>query len=143
QSLQVISTAAGKTLICAGMSLRCEKYGRTLVIVPNKDLVLQTEKDYKMLGMDVGVYFGDRKEVGKTHTICTWQSIESIKRRSKIKEDVITVEEFIDGVVAVIVDEVHSAKSAVLKQHLEQNYNDIPIRWGLTGTLPKDKEAEM
>ena len=33
------------------------------------------------MGLDVGVYFGDKKELGKTHTICTWQSLNSIKKQ--------------------------------------------------------------
>ena len=58
QCLQEIATGAGKTLITAVLSQKCEDYGRTIVIVPNKDLVVQTEKDYKNLGMDVGVLYG-------------------------------------------------------------------------------------
>ena len=74
QSMQEVATGAGKTLITAVLSHRCEAHGRTVVIVPNKSLVTQTEDDYINMGLDVGVYYGDRKEFGKTHTICTWQS---------------------------------------------------------------------
>ena len=70
QSLQEIATGAGKTLMTAALSLSVEKYGRSIVIVPNKSLVTQTEEDYVNLGLDVGVYFGDRKEFGRRHTIC-------------------------------------------------------------------------
>ena len=45
--------------------------------------------------------------------------------------------EFIDGVSTVIVDEVHMAKADVLKKLLTQNLSGAPIRWGLTGTIPK------
>ena len=69
QALQEVASGAGKTIITATLSHLCEKYGRTLVIVPNKNLVTQTEEDYVNCGLDVGVYFGDRKELGKTHTI--------------------------------------------------------------------------
>jgi len=61
QSLQEIATGAGKTLMTAALSNSVEKYGRSIVIVPNKSLVTQTEADYINLGLDVGVYFGDRK----------------------------------------------------------------------------------
>ena len=77
QCLQEVATGAGKTIITATLSHICEKIGRTLVIVPNKSLVTQTEEDYINVGLDVGVYFGDRKELGKTHTICTWQSLNN------------------------------------------------------------------
>jgi superfamily II DNA or RNA helicase len=42
-------------------------------------------------------------------------------------------------VAAVIVDEVHMAKADVLKALLTQNLSNAPIRWGLTGTVPKEK----
>ena len=35
----------------------------------NKSLVTQTEDDYINCGLDVGVYFGDRKELGKTYNL--------------------------------------------------------------------------
>ena len=63
QSIQEIATGAGKTLMTAAMSNLVEPYGRSIVIVPNKSLVTQTEEDYVNLGLDVGVYYGDRKEV--------------------------------------------------------------------------------
>lgn len=125
------------TLITAVLSNKVEPYGRSIVIVPNKSLVTQTEADYINLGLDVGVYFGDRKEWGKTHTICTWQSLNSLFKKSK--KDLDSIENFIDGVVAVIVDEVHVLKAEVLKSLLTGVMANIPIRWGLTGTIPKEK----
>jgi len=41
-------------------------------------------------------------------------------------------------VVAVIVDEVHSAKADALKTLLTGPLAKVPLRWGLTGTVPKD-----
>jgi superfamily II DNA or RNA helicase len=40
-------------------------------------------------------------------------------------------------VVCVIIDEVHQAKAEVLKKLLSMNFANAPIRWGLTGTVPK------
>ncbi len=139
QCLQQIATGAGKTIITAVLSHRCEPYGRTIVIVPNKDLVVQTEKDYKNLGLDVGVFFGDRKEFGKTHTICTWQSLAILEKKTKAGVADIDVEQFLDGVVCVMVDEVHKAKADVLRDQLSGIFRNVPIRWGLTGTIPKDE----
>ena len=62
QCLQEVATGAGKTIMTAALSDAVSKYGRSIVIVPNKSLVTQTEKDYINMGLDVGVYFGDRKE---------------------------------------------------------------------------------
>jgi superfamily II DNA or RNA helicase len=137
QSLQEIATGAGKTLITAALSFSIEEYGRSIVIVPNKSLVVQTEADYINLGLDVGVYFGDRKEFGKTHTICTWQSLGNMLKKTKIDEAEVPIGEFLEGVVCVMVDEVHMAKADVLKELLTGVMSHIPIRWGLTGTIPK------
>jgi superfamily II DNA or RNA helicase len=138
QALQEVATGAGKT-ITATLSHLMEKIGRTLVIVPNKSLVEQTEEDYVNCGLDVGVYFGDRKELGKTHTICTWQSLNILDKKSKNYDAVLTLAEFLEGVQTVIIDEVHQAKADVLKKLLTQNLKHAPIRWGLTGTVPKEQ----
>ena len=139
QSIQEVATGAGKTLTTAALSLSVEEYGRSIVIVPNKDLVRQTEADYINLGLDVGVYFGDRKELGRTHTICTWQSLNNMLKKTQAGEAEISIMDFIEDVVCVIVDEVHMAKADALKTLLTGVFSHIPIRWGLTGTVPKAK----
>lgn len=136
QALQEIATGAGKTLITAALSKKAEQYGRTIVIVPSKDLVTQTEADYINLGLDVGVFYGDRKEPHHTHVICTWQSIESLDKRSKKADANFKLEDLMDGVIAVIVDECHQTKAHVLSDHLSSTFKNVPIRWGLTGTIP-------
>ena len=139
QCLQEIATGAGKTLITAVLSQKVEHLGRSMVIVPNKDLVTQTEKDYKNLGLDVGVYYGDRKEFGKTHTICTWQSLAVLEKDTKKGKADIPIDEFVEDVVLVMVDEVHKAKADVLRDQLSGMFRHVPLRWGLTGTVPKDE----
>jgi len=139
QSLQEIATGAGKTITTATLSHIAEKYGRTLVVVPNKSLVQQTEEDYRNCGLDCGVYFGDRKDLSKTHTICTWQSLNILDKKSKDGTAVLTLAEFLDGVSTIIIDEVHQAKAEVLKNLLTRNLRNAPIRWGLTGTVPKER----
>jgi len=139
QCLQEIATGFGKTIITATLSKLCEKYGRTITIVPNKSLVEQTEEDFINCGLDVGVYYGDRKELNKTHTICTWQSLNILDKKSKeFETEIVTLTEFLQDVIAVIVDEVHMAKATVLKNLLTQNFCNAAIRWGLTGTIPKE-----
>jgi len=136
QGLQELATGAGKTIITATLSALCEPYGRTIVVVPNKSLVVQTEEDYKNVGLDVGVYFGDRKELGHTHTIVTWQSLNVLDKKRLDQNDEALID-LINDVVCVIIDEVHQAKAEVLKKLLTQNFSRVPIRWGLTGTVPK------
>ena len=139
QCLQEIATGAGKTLITAVLSQKVEHLGRSMVIVPNKDLVTQTERDYKNMGLDVGVYFGDRKEFGKTHTICTWQSLAVLEKATKKGEAEVPIDEFVSDVVLIMVDEVHKAKADVLRDQLSGMFRNVPLRWGLTGTVPKDE----
>lgn len=143
-SVQEISTSAGKTVITGALSKTIEPYGRSLIIVPGKDLVTQTEDDYKMLGLDVGVFYGDRKEYGHKHTICTWQSLAALFKRDKKGEIIAHLPEpdfaeFIRDTVCVMVDEVHSAKAKVLHDLLTGPLAFIPLRWGLTGTIPKEE----
>jgi superfamily II DNA or RNA helicase len=143
QSMQEIATGSGKTIITAALSYCCENSGRTIVVVPNKSLVTQTEADYINLGLDVGVYFGDRKEHGRKHTICTWQSLNNLLKNTKDGNTDITIDEFIDGVICIMIDEAHSVKADALKTLLSGVMSKIPIRWGLTGTIPKDKYASQ
>jgi len=138
--MQEIATGFGKTITTATLSKICEKYGRSITIVPNKDLVTQTEEDFINCGLDVGVYYGDRKDLGRTHTICTWQSLNILDKKSLNagdEEELLTLAEMLEGVQTVMVDEVHMAKADVLKKLLTHNLANAPIRWGLTGTIPK------
>jgi len=141
QSIQEIATGSGKTIMTAALSQRVEQHGRSIVIVPNKSLVTQTEKDYSNMGLDVGVFYGDRKEFGHQHTICTWQSLNGLMKNTKNQTADISISEFLEGVVCVIVDEVHSAKADALKTLLTGAMGHVPIRWGLTGTVPKEDYA--
>ena len=138
QCIQEIATGFGKTITTATLSKIVEKYGRTITIVPNKSLVEQTEEDFINVGLDVGVYYGDRKDLGRTHTICTWQSLNILDKKSHENDDALDLATFLDGVQTVMVDEVHMAKADVLKRLLTQNMSHASIRWGLTGTVPKE-----
>ena len=125
-------------MITAALSNAVAPHGRTIVIVPNKSLVTQTERDYINMQQDVGVFFGDRKEWGRQHTICTWQSLNVLLKNTKSGVGDCTIGEFLEGVVCVIVDEVHMAKADALKSLLTGVMSCVPLRWGLTGTVPKE-----
>jgi superfamily II DNA or RNA helicase len=139
QSIQQLPTASGKTLITAILSNKIEPYGRSIVIVPSKDLVTQTEEMYAHIGLDVGVFYGDRKEFGKTHTICTWQSLEVLNKKSKKYDENFNIQDFIEGVICVIVDESHGLGADVLRKLMTTVFANVPIRWGMTGTIPKEE----
>ena len=144
QGVQVLPTSAGKTLVTATLSKMVEPYGRTIVIVPNKNLVQQTEEDYRNLGLDVGVLFGDRKEYDCTHTICTWQSLNVLEKKHQDCLDHDQMEKFMKGLVAVIVDECHAIKDTnILHKLMTSVFKNCPIRWGLTGTIPEEDYKQM
>ena len=138
QSVVVAATGSGKTLVTAALSSSIEKYGRSIVIVPSVSLVNQTEADYVNMGLDVGVYHGAKKDVGKTHTICTWQSLNALLKNTNAGTAEVTIGEFLEGVICVIGDEIHGAKADALKTLLTGTMAQVPIRWGLTGTIPKE-----
>ena len=143
QCIQEVATGAGKTIMTAALSKSVEAYGRSIVIVPNKSLVTQTEADYVNMGLDVGVFFGDRKEFGRQHTICTWQSLNVLLKNTRNQVADISIGEFIEDVVCVMVDEVHMAKADALKTLLTTVFAHVPIRWGLTGTIPKEEYEQV
>jgi superfamily II DNA or RNA helicase len=145
QGIQVAPTSAGKTIITGTLCRLVEHLGRTITIVPNKQLVTQTYQDFKLLGLDVGVYFGDQKDWHKQHTICTWQSLEILQKATKKgqREEDSDMHAMAKDVVAIIVDEAHSSKADVLRALLTRVFNKIPVRWGLTGTMPKEEYVAL
>jgi superfamily II DNA or RNA helicase len=61
-----------------------------------------------------------------------------LEKKSHDDEEILSLAEFLEGVQCVMVDEVHMAKAEVLKKLLTQNLSNACIRWGLTGTVPKE-----
>ena len=143
QSVQEIATGAGKTIITAALSRAVEPYGRSIVIVPNKSLVTQTEEDYKVLNLDVGVYFGDRKEYNKTHTICTWQSLNNLLKNTKNGVGDAEIGDFVDGVVCIMVDECFNGDSKVLTPTGYMPIRDIREGDRVINYSEKDKEFKV
>lgn len=137
-SVQEIATGAGKSIMTAVMSLAVEKYGRSIVIVPSKSLVEQTAEDYRNVGLDTGVFYGDKKEIDKTHTIITWQSLGVVGKKYKKDAEDPLLPQLLKNVACVIIDEAHTGTGAILKDTLCGPMAHIPLRWGMTGTLPKE-----
>ena len=59
----------------------------------------QTEEDFLACNLDTGVYYGDRKEVGRYNTIATWQSLNVLEKKAKNEQasaglDNLTSEEY-------------------------------------------------
>lgn len=126
------ATGAGKTFITGCLTKLYEEtcgYA-AITIVPNKTLVRQTHKDYIWMGLDAGVFYGDKKDTGTKHLVSTWQSLKNNPQMlSKYK--------------AVIVDECHQAKGPILQKLLLKSGGNIPVRFGVTGTMPKEDIDKM
>lgn len=127
----IAGTGAGKTVTCAVL---CDLYGKhglkTLTIVPSKDLIEQTAKEYAICELDVGRYYGDKKELNHLHTVSTWQSLKNNPHMMLDYQ-------------MVIVDECHGVKGQQLQKLLNEYGPNIAVRFGLTGTLPKAETDAM
>jgi len=144
QGVNVLPTSAGKTIVTATLSKIVEPHGRSIVIVPNKNLVQQTEEDYRNIGLDVGVLYGDRKDYDCQHTICTWQSLNVLDKKHKDCLDNQQMDVFLKDLVCIICDECHAIKDQnILHNLMTTVFKNIPIRWGLTGTIPEEEFKQM
>jgi len=125
-------TVVHNTFITGALTLIHEALDalRVLTIVPNKTLVKQTHKEYMMLGIDAGIYYGEQKDTDHKHLVSTWQSL--IQKPFMMRDyDV------------VIVDEVHLAKGQSLQDLLIKHGKHIAYRYGVTGTMPKEEIDKM
>lgn len=123
----IAATGFGKSFCCAALASRYGEYGlRTVVIVPDKSLVVQTRAAFIRREVDTGVYFGDEKDTEHEHLISTWQSLQNAGNILKDFD-------------VVIVDECHGAKANVIGKLLTDYGKHIAHRFGVTGTLPKDE----
>lgn len=120
----VMATGAGKTITTAAIANQYMEYGKVIMIVPTIDLVRQTAKAFRYVGIDAGEFYGEEKIVNDV-TISTWQSL-------------INYPEIIEGVACIIADECHEYTAKEVFELLTIAAKNVPHRFGFTGTLPKD-----
>jgi superfamily II DNA or RNA helicase len=124
-----LATGGGKTIITAALAQLYYQYGKILVVVPRIDLVVETHATITAMGMtDCGMFFDEFKDP-KHITVTTWQSLDNYR-------------ELFADVIAVIVDEAHGADARVLHSLLVGPGKNVPIRVGMTGTMPEDDLAK-
>lgn len=128
----VAATGSGKTLMTAALALSYERFAglKSIIIVPDKNLTAQTFREYAFFGLDVGQYSGDLKDYDHQHVVSTWQSLNNNKT-------------LIQQFDVIIVDECHGVRATILKTLLIQYGKNISHRFGVTGTLPKEKSDVM
>lgn len=141
QSLSVLATRAGKTLISYIIFRYAMEYlgvKKILMIVPSIDLVKQGYNDFSDYAefFNAECVWGGGKLVESSNlTIGTFQSlIKFLDKKSKKYNP-----HFYDDYDCVFVDEVHRATAAQTKTIISQPFmRDAKIVFGMTGTLPKD-----
>lgn len=128
----IAGTGAGKTNVCAAIALSYERTSnyRSLIVVPDKNLTEQTCREYANFGLDVGEYSGERKDFKHMHVVSTWQSL---------KNNPTLIQEF----QVIIVDECHGLRGNILTKLLTEYGKNVPYRFGVTGTLPKETTDAM
>jgi superfamily II DNA or RNA helicase len=133
-----ISTSGGKTLIAFIIFrylLDKKKIKRMLYVVPNVDLVTQTEEKFYEYEDRVGnkpqwkskCFYGGVKKDDKEYDI-TFGTYQTLTKKDP---------EYFSQFDAVIIDETHHAKADSIKNIIIKCYNSV-YRIGLTGTLPKE-----
>jgi len=127
----VAGTGAGKTTINAAL---VAKYGehnaRSITIVPNQTLIRQTMKWFNFFGLDTGEYSGLHKDLDHQHIVSTWQALKNNP-------------EIIRDFQVLVVDECHGTRAKVLGKLVNEHGQKIAYRFGLTGSMPKDKSQVM
>jgi len=122
-----VATGAGKTLLtCALLETIQPEHG--LVIVPNLNLVMQTyDEGFVACGLEekTGMYYGKQKDELRQYTVATWQSL-------------ILNKDLMSCFDAIILDECHGVKGREIQDLMIHAENAI-WRYGVTGTIPRDK----
>ena len=126
RAICISPTNSGKSLIQYLLFRYFNK--KTLLIVPNIQLVTQMHDDFRSYGYEGDIHLikeGSEKNSDCQLTISTYQSIYNLKSSWFHDKEVI------------LGDEVHTFKAKSLKRMMEKT-NNSPIRIGVTGTIPED-----
>ena len=138
--LMAVPTSAGKTLVGYYSLIKNVKEGKKgFYIVPLRALAWEKLNELREIAKEmmpfcrIGVTVGDYdkiKGLGKYDIIvATSERMDSLLRQNP---------KWLTDVGTIIVDEVHMAKADVLKRLLTGAFANAGIRWGLTGTVPKE-----
>ncbi len=124
-------TGSGKTLSCAALLTAYTPYNlKTITIVPDQNLIIQTIKTYNLVGLDCGEYSGTRKTLDHQHIVSTWQALQYNTY-------------LMNSFDLVIVDEAHGLTGPVVRSIVCDHAVHMPYRFGFTGTLPKEPIDEL
>ena len=103
------------------------------IVIVSINLVAQTEEDYINLGLDV-VYTGDRKELENAYSMHMANS--NVLDKGKYDEAP-TLAQFLEGVNAVIIDEVHSKQKQMYLKTINSKLKNVIL---VKGTVSNNLE---
>lgn len=126
------ATSAGKgSMICAISKAIISTTGfKMIIIVPNTTLITQSIEECKQYNIDVGEFSGSVKDLNHPVVVSTWQTL---KNSPKV----------LGQFSALICDECHSGKADILNDLLINHASHITLRFGVTGTIPKNKAQKF
>ncbi len=138
-----ISTSGGKTLIAFLIFkylLDIKKLKKMLYVVPNVNLVTQTEEKFYEYEDGCGnrpnwksdCAFGGRKQKEDENINIVFGTYQTLSKKDL---------EYFAQFDSVCIDETHHAKANSIKNILVKCYN-AKYKFGLTGTLPKDNSCD-
>jgi superfamily II DNA or RNA helicase len=139
QSLGVVlhATGSGKSLTIAfilGYLLFKNEIDRATIIVPRQQLITQFRSDLIDFGFSenaIGMLFGKKKDLSKTITIATYQTLSGLI-------DTPSGEDFFRSQGMCICDECHTATTKSVTNSILEFHN-ADFFFGFTGTLPEDE----
>lgn len=139
QQLAELATGFGKTLTCSALARKVLSVGvRMLIIVPDTGLVLQTTETLKQMGINAGCWYGAKKETDADVVVGTWQSLNAlVKKKTELSAEQRAA--LLNNLGSIIVDECHGTKGDRLFELMKTMFNDVFIRWGMTGTIPLEE----
>lgn len=144
----ILATGSGKSLLTAAISWSMNQVGyRTITVVPSIDLVEQTYDWYVRVGLDTGKYCGSEKDIQHMNLISTWQSLQNNPYLLNFASSISNINSDLQlsntGFHAIIWDETHSSAAQVAQELLNNHGKNIPYRFGVTGTFPKDDVSKL
>ncbi len=108
---------------------------KSLVVVPTKELVTQTEEKFRKFaeGLDVGVHYSRRKDVGRQVTVITYDSLLIGLRNGVIKPEAYSL---------LILDEVHESLSPHRARAVERFEKSFKLGFSATPAYSEVKNAK-
>ena len=139
RTISEIATSAGKTLIIFmifGYLYDRKKAGKFLMVVPNTNLILQTNEDWEeynngKLDYDLQMMHGKTEKTKRDSNVIigTYQTL--------VKRD----REFFDDIYTICVDEAHHTQASSIKKIISNCFNTC-YAFGLSGTMLQNGSTE-